>query len=920
MDPDGSALKLDRFLWTIPRLLAIEQNGDPVHAAPTALRSLGFTVVRHKKAVETQDRIERQSSTRRAAVTDGDPPLLDTEDVTHGLRVEVWDDTAKRVVHAARTAHRRRGGRPRPGGRRPARGGLHPGHDGDRDAGRRQQPGARPRVDLRLGGLEPQRARDPGSGSGTRTATRSSRTQDANPDPVTPLVVTSEVETGTLPRLRYGRSYAFRAWAVDLAGNSRAHGIGPAPPPAAPAVAAISAALANVPATLPAELLIPTLRSETAAGILRRRFTVVEEPDEMAAAELSLLSRARTSSGSSSAGSARAAPRRSRVRGHGRRPPSIALRSWRARSATPSSTRRSRSSPTPRSAIPTLLARAIFAARARWGSSRCSSSTRSRRCGPSCGGTRCSRRRSSRDIASRAGESLRQLVVRSGVTQDLDTLEITVEPPDVLRGRASRSRLSRRQRAPSRAAQDEPERGRAARRVRRGDRVDQPRGPQEAARQSRCASPARCSTWTSRGSATRAFATRSRGSTSSHDPTVPASTLKTLPLPTGEAPAPGQYVVHDTDALVLPVPARRPRPWHLARLPGGRPRPDHRLPVRDRGLHCSLPRRLARAPALPARARGGGGARRASSTGTCCSISLPAGDVQRFRLASSLDRADLDLFGPWRSLPPVIRRTMTSPRPRPTAGSGRSPRSRRSRSCTPFPGRSRRRGRPRWSRSAPNQGATDVVLVGAVDVHGPSTESLTAEANWVDPVDDLSLPAPDERATPGDRVHDTDPRERGPRCPLRRRVGSPDHRARGSGRSGCTRRSTASATRGTTRSTTASAPPPGSASTSTRRPLAPPPAPALRGRSTTGRASSGPSSRSRCRARRGRQRPSSTPCCRSSAGRRAPSPSNRSRPGASAEPACGSTSSGPGTRPGRTSFSACCSPRRATTATRSDIQ
>ena len=30
-----------------------------------------------------------------------------------------------------------------------------------------------------------------------------------------------------------------------------------------------------------------------------------------------------------------------------------------------------------------------------------------------------------------AGESLRQLVVRSGVTQDLDTLEITVTPPDV---------------------------------------------------------------------------------------------------------------------------------------------------------------------------------------------------------------------------------------------------------------------------------------------------------------------------------------------------------------------------------------------------------------------------------------------------------------------------------------------------------
>ena len=36
------------------------------------------------------------------------------------------------------------------------------------------------------------------------------------------------------------------------------------------------------------------------------------------------------------------------------------------------------------------------------------------------------------------------------------------------------------------------------------------------------------------------------------EPTVPLSTYKALPLPTGEAPAPGQYVVHDTAALRLP--------------------------------------------------------------------------------------------------------------------------------------------------------------------------------------------------------------------------------------------------------------------------------------------------------------------------------------------------------------------------------
>src|SRR4029453_2255844 len=37
-----------------------------------------------------------------------------------------------------------------------------------------------------------------------------------------------------------------------------------------------------------------------------------------------------------------------------------------------------------------------------------------------------------------------------------------------------------------------------------------------------------------------------------NEPTAPPSTLKALPLPLGDAPAPGQYVVHDTDQLVLP--------------------------------------------------------------------------------------------------------------------------------------------------------------------------------------------------------------------------------------------------------------------------------------------------------------------------------------------------------------------------------
>src|SRR5690606_6626102 len=50
-----------------------------------------------------------------------------------------------------------------------------------------------------------------------------------DPDPVNPVASSTEVAPGTLPRLRYGRHYAFRAYAVDLAGNSRPHSLGGVP-------------------------------------------------------------------------------------------------------------------------------------------------------------------------------------------------------------------------------------------------------------------------------------------------------------------------------------------------------------------------------------------------------------------------------------------------------------------------------------------------------------------------------------------------------------------------------------------------------------------------------------------------------------------------------------------------------------------
>ena len=42
-------------------------------------------------------------------------------------------------------------------------------------------------------------------------------------------------------------------------------------------------------------------------------------------------------------------------------------------------------------------------------------------------------------------------------------------------------------------------------------------------------------------------------------------------------------------------------------------------------------------------------------------------------------------------------------------------------------------------------GETSVLLLGAVDVHGASTDSLIAEATWTDPIDDLTLPRWEDR-------------------------------------------------------------------------------------------------------------------------------------------------------------------------------
>ena len=209
---------------------------------------------------------------------------------------------------------------------------------------------------------------------------------------------------------------------------------------------------------------------------------------------------------------------------------------------------------------------------------------------------------------------------------------------------------------------------------------------------------------------------------------------------------PGQYVVHDTPELVLPY-----LPDPLAR--------GVSFVFEEAGLDRAIPfpfgtegftaLYLGKWPEIePFRLALGGGELSGKVAGRAISISLPPGDVQRFRLASSLQRDDLDLFGPWRSLPQAVRDNKDVAE---AAADGWLW------GLTPFEDVTlvhavpRPLEAPRPTKLLPlrGQGSTRVTLNGAVDLHGPSTDRLTAEATWTDPVDDITLPIWENRPTAG---------------------------------------------------------------------------------------------------------------------------------------------------------------------------
>ncbi len=224
LDPDASGLKLDQHLRGLVRQYASEANGDPATSAPGTLRSTGFAVARVDRADATRSRV----AAAEALAADDGSRELQFDDLVRGIRVEVWDDVSK----AWHSLHRRRVTVTGVGGE--------PVLDDAEDVGFLQlsalnrAPGdttngyyihevvagwdgwslSAPRPGKVIVHVEP-----PGPDGSTEAVV--DRGEDANGDTSAGGIHThTRVEPGSLPRLRYGTTYAFRILGVDLAGNT----------------------------------------------------------------------------------------------------------------------------------------------------------------------------------------------------------------------------------------------------------------------------------------------------------------------------------------------------------------------------------------------------------------------------------------------------------------------------------------------------------------------------------------------------------------------------------------------------------------------------------------------------------------------------------------------------------------------------
>lgn len=245
VDPDGSALKTERFVVSLPRMLKVQANNDPIDAAAPALRATGLAVARTAQLAAAQEQFGRQIDFQAdlAAVPDpANAPDAFTHDVARGIRVEVYD--AKTGVW--HSLHRRLSTVVL--GTGATRRTAYSDHEEDgflQGTAAHETPGAvTPTVKIhesvfgwdgwslsveRPGNrIRPEVVRNhDDTGWTIEEHVEPADTEVPGQKPPHPFLSAARIAPRSLPRLRFGRRYAFRAWIVDLAGNVRPHALTP---------------------------------------------------------------------------------------------------------------------------------------------------------------------------------------------------------------------------------------------------------------------------------------------------------------------------------------------------------------------------------------------------------------------------------------------------------------------------------------------------------------------------------------------------------------------------------------------------------------------------------------------------------------------------------------------------------------------
>ena len=228
LDPDATALKLEQYARQVPRLAAAAGNGDTVSTAPSTLRATGFwggpreprrPTARSPRRGCGEGRGAARRHLRASATGRGHPRV----------RLEVWDDVSQTWY----SLHRRLlsvdiTGAGRVLDAKPDIGFLQGAALTSSDSAAN---GPKYAHEV-LAGWDGWSLSAPRPGKVVVHVNGDEQVLDKpppDPAPVNPVASRTVVAPVSLPRLRYGRRYAFRAYAVDLAGNSRPHTVGGLP-------------------------------------------------------------------------------------------------------------------------------------------------------------------------------------------------------------------------------------------------------------------------------------------------------------------------------------------------------------------------------------------------------------------------------------------------------------------------------------------------------------------------------------------------------------------------------------------------------------------------------------------------------------------------------------------------------------------